>query len=423
MEYSIKEKNSKVYDFFVFLFAASLIFNSTLYNSIHFLSVLSKILIFSCSIVLFIIGISYLKSHLEDLVKIYGFYLLISVILFVEQILRLQFPLSKFLLLIIFPLLIVPFILKEKYQDSKLFFQDFCNIMTFIALLSLFFTILGLFGFPLNSSINSLWSGGTVVGGYFHLHFFPGGTQKIPFLFFNLLRNSSFFPESPIFGYYLSLALVFQNFLINKDFLDKKSIILYITIFTTASTTALLVAFGTFVIKSMKTISNRDVRLLYSFFLIVLIIFSLYYIFQAKLKNSIGSVSIRSDDFKAAMHAFADHPILGNGFNNLTSIEAYMDANRLLYDPQSVAAGINRAGFSLGLPEMLALGGIYFVFFWLILPSCLYIKKYYKTSLIWLPVFNVFLVSLLIINDSYIFIFTIIYFYVYGMANTIKIDQ
>jgi hypothetical protein len=110
--------------------------------------------------------------------------------------------------------------------------------------------------------------------------------------------------------------------------------------------------------------------------LFVLLIVALEYIIQFKLKNSLGSVSIRSDDFRAGMMAFLDHPIFGNGFNNLASIEAHMDANRLLYNPEAIALGLNRAGFSLGFPEMLTLGGFYYAFFWLIFPSYLYVKNF-----------------------------------------------
>lgn len=421
MEPITENNDSKIYSISVFVLALSLILSNSLYTSIHLFSILSKLLIFSSSFVLFIVGIFFLKSNLTNVIRTYSLYLFIVIIFFIEQVLRAQISANKLLLLIAFPLLIIPFLVMERERNSIVFFRYFCNIMVFIASCSLLFTMVGLLGVPLNSSITSLWSGGTIVGGYFHLHFFPGGTQKIPFLFFHILRNSSIFPESPIFGYYLSLALVFQNFIINRNrFVDLQSFIIYIAIITTASTTSLFIAIGVFVIKSIIFIRNKTIKKIYMFFLFVLLIVALEYIIQFKLKNSLGSVSIRSDDFRAGMMAFLDHPIFGNGFNNLSSIEAYMDANRLSYNPEAIALGLNRAGFSLGLPEMLALGGFYYAFFWLIFPSYLYVKKFYKCLLAWIPCFNLLLVSLLIINDTYMFIFTIVYFYVYGIYTNNK---
>lgn len=417
METTIINNKSKLEKFFILVLVMSLVFNSTIYTSIHLFNLSFRFFLFLSSSVLFIISIYFLSSDISSLLKMYIRYIIVCAILLLDQLLRSEMPFNKVLLLIIFPLLILPFVVKERITNSNLFFVYFCNVMTVISVVSLFFTLLGLIGLSPNSGINSLWSGGTYVSGYFYLHFFPGGTQKIPFLVFSILRNSSIFPESPIFGYFLSLTLIFQNFIINpKRVMDKKSLIMYITIFTTASTTALMVALGVFVIKSVRGITEPHLRNIYLGLLVLLLLISLIFIIRLKLKNSFGSVSVRQDDFHAGLMAFLDKPLFGNGFKNMDSIETYMDANRLLYNSQSVASGMNKAGFSLGLSEMLALGGIYYAFFWLILPSCMYMFIQRTNLKVWVPLFNFLLVALLIINDTYMFIFTIIYFYVYGSS-------
>lgn len=243
-------------------------------------------------------------------------------------------------------------------SERKPLIEKFCDIVVVLASVSLFFyffgTVMNLL--PGKTTAFYKWGGDRTVGSYFNLYFetyTPNYLLQI-LLGHTVYRNTSIFPESPMFAYVLCLALA-------KEVLGKtkcsipRITILVITIFTTGSTTGanvILLILGLYELQ--KICDNRThkswraigVALLPVF--AVFLIYAVSYLMSYKLETMSTSYNIRSDDWSACLRVFFSSPIWGVGINNYKPI----------YNSFSSAVYRTGIGLSTGLFILLAQTGV-----------------------------------------------------------------
>ena len=226
----------------------------------------------------------------------------------------------------------------------------YSHIILFLSVLSLVFWLFGsvLEFIKPSENVYSLWSGSDkplLVPTYYNLHYEP---QKADFLSFGqITRNTGVFSEAPMFCLHVSIALLYELF--EKETANKKKCIVFLaTIITSFSMTGYIVAAVAFTLKYFF-ISEKKVQIvkviLFPAIMIVLSIF-LENIMVEKLGSFSGGARI--DDFRAGYLAWIDSPLVGNGYNNIKSIQSYMSSFRMW-----------NTGFSNSPMLILAYGGFY----------------------------------------------------------------
>lgn len=297
-------------------------------------------------------------------------------------------PLIKFLLCLILILVIFSSVQYQRYSPSILkivmdainiialtcffyvrnwsgeirgFFYRFENIVVILSGVSLFFWFLSVIGVPTTSQVTIDWGGVRSIPGYFWFHFLAQG--QIGFLGLSEIpRNTGLFAEAPMYSYILCLAMLIDVFLRNKEKLFSRSfVILVITIFTTTSTTGVIVLLGTVVyyVLFIKKGISKAIKLILAFVIVPVGLVLLRYILISKF-DIVGwntSTGLRIDDIHAGFLAWKDGLWFGNGLGNIQSIIAYMDPRRI--------AG-NLTGISNGMFATLATGGITFSLFYIV---------------------------------------------------------
>jgi hypothetical protein len=251
------------------------------------------------------------------------------------------------------------------------------------------------------------WGGIHSVPSYFGV-FFPS-QGSINFLSLNLVRNTGIFAEAPMYAYILSMALLINVLVLKK--IDFKSTIIGITIFTTTSTTGVIVAaliFGFFITKFLYNSRYRILLAPIVLMVIVVVFYLVTLILNSKNNLGASSVSVRMDDIKAGYLTWKQHPFIGSGYTNNYAIIQNMLAFR------QTITGYDAVGFSSGMMKMLAGTGVVFTAFYYILPLVFYMiinlkKDFSKTVL------SIFILALLffsIVQESYVLIFVIAWMWV-----------
>ena len=165
-----------------------------------------------------------------------------------------------------------------------------------------------------------------------------------------MVRNSAIFTEGPMASLHFSLALLIEALLKEKS--DKRvALLLTVAILSTMSTTGYLVILFVFLVKLVAYLGSKGwltKRVLWVAVSVASVVgvAALAVILKEKLETVSGS--IRFDDMRAGVLAFLDHPIVGNGFNNLPAIQRHMSSWRFY-----------NVGFSSGLLWILSDGGLW----------------------------------------------------------------
>lgn len=231
-------------------------------------------------------------------------------------------------------------------QNAHLaFWECFVNLMCIISAVSLFFFFFGSVLGVIHPSGTVTFEWGTVqtCSSYYGLYYEP---QKIFFLFYSGIRNCGIFCEAPMYNYILCIALMIQELYLRDNKI--KTFILMVTIFTTFSTTGiiLVVMFG-----GLQFLSNKKAKKLFAkikFLLQPLIAIAavIIIVWLLKRKQSEGSLSygIRLDQLLACLKVFFSTKFLGCGYGNRDVIFSYVTSSTL--------------GMSTGIPYLLAFGGI-----------------------------------------------------------------
>lgn len=268
---------------------------------------------------------------------------------------------------VILPLFIL-YLLTKDMDDIKELLKKYARIVIAIAICSLFFYLFGScmkFINP-NTTITFEWGVNQSVAGYFFLHF---DTQTTWVFGETILRNTGIFVEGPMYSLQLILAYAFILFE-DKKVINKKSVILAITLFTTLSTTGIIVFIILTLYKWLKSDAKITKTILFPIILVTGII-SIFVVFQDKKNADINSYSIRNDDIQVAMTSLKNNPIFGDGFTNNEIAVSNMSSFRLY-----------NTGLSSTFVIILIQGGIYLSIFYLLPIILLTIKSYRKKNYI-----------------------------------------
>ncbi len=239
-------------------------------------------------------------------------------------------------------------------KRTPTFLIRYTNIVAVIAVVSI---VLWLFGsvvklIPVSGTVNSYWSG-KVTNHFFNLQFETQSTT-IPGTSIQIIRNTSFFVEAPMFSFCLLLAFMIELFLNRKTRLYI-CILLGIAVITTFSTTGyifLVLACGIkLFITYFPNKNSSPVAIAVSVGFAVLTIVISIFLLKDKLSTSSGN--IRLDDFRAGYLAWKDHMIFGNGFDS-TAVKKYMSGWR------NYNTGLSNS-FSRLFPDMGLYGGILYL--------------------------------------------------------------
>ena len=243
------------------------------------------------------------------------------------------------------------FAMREEHKQKL--FETVENIVLIIASVSLFFWIFGsLLGVLNPSGIEyTTWivdGRETAINKYYNLYF---ETQTQNFFGAKIMRNSAIFTEGPMCSFMFCYAIFIELF--KKKHTDyKKIILLSIAVLSTFSTTGYVIVIAALFIKYMLTRTHNKLEFILRIVLIPVVLIAVVivfeYLLESKLETTSGSTRI--DDFVAGLCAWRDQPLMGNGFNNSTSIIQYMSTNRM-----------NNTGLSNSLVQMLAYGGLYII--------------------------------------------------------------
>lgn len=217
-------------------------------------------------IVLFIISffrIFYSRSDLKDFKKLKMF----SIFLFLYSI---DFIIIEYFFVDKFNALTILFFLLSPIAFVTYFYDDYINnnsnytIFSKITFITFILAIISLVGWSLilggikpNITFFSQWSKQNV-SGYYYLDFI---TQYNSFLGIdNIVRNTGVFAEAPMYSYVLCISLIIQVFLKNgkRNLFDILNyIVTVVTIFSTLSTTGIIISIIIVMIDFLKTILKK----------------------------------------------------------------------------------------------------------------------------------------------------------------------
>lgn len=231
----------------------------------------------------------------------------------------------------------------------------FVNTIILVALISIIFWILFSNLHLVHGKVMfSEWAGSDITN-YFWVHF---DTQQQVIAGEQLTRNTSIYPEAPMYAYLLLCALFSELYICKHSKVWHVSI-LFVTIVTTMSTTGIV--FGVVAILSKLAIKNfhrlslPKILMLLPFLVIVLCVIGV----SVAHKTGSSSGMLRNDDLHAGYVAWKKSPLIGNGFGNMQVLREAMGKWRW------EAGKKLTTGFTSGIGQILNDGGIYLLLFYL----------------------------------------------------------
>lgn len=225
----------------------------------------------------------------------------------------------------------------------KEFGRKLIKLITIIASVSLVFYIFGSLSGVISPSgtVKFYWDWERSVSTYWGLYFEP---QKISLFGYEGIRNCAIFAEAPMYVFLLSIALIFQELLMEPN--RKVSFLLVVTLITTFSTTGyitIILLYGLkFMIPNMRKRNGFEIiRILF----IPITIFTVMFLITNMVdsKSVTGSYSVRTDHMIGCFNVFIDTFPFGSGFGNKLNL-----FTQFRY----------KQGLSVGLPYFIAEGGV-----------------------------------------------------------------
>lgn len=186
---------------------------------------------------------------------------------------------------------------------------------------------------------------------YFHLYY---EAQTVDIFGLHLVRNCGIFTEAPGFAVFLITALATEVFLRQK-LRVWRIILLCAAVLTTYSTKAILLAVVVFGLQYLITTPRTILWRRFKMVVIPVVCVAVAAVAVILLwdKMNTDSFYIRLDDLFASLKAWRTSPLFGTGYYNDDSVIAQFAYPR----PNN--------GLSMGLPVLLAQGGLYLVLLYL----------------------------------------------------------
>lgn len=257
-------------------------------------------------------------------------------------------------------IIILMFLYTSDYTRLYSVLERCSKILCVLAMVSLFFWIFGsvLHIFSPNQSIVVYNSNvARIRQSYFFLHY---EVQTEELLGNSIFRNTGIFYEGPKYVLLLSLFLMYELYISKKCNL-KRSVIFTITAITTMSMTgiyAIMLIWFLYLLYKFPAASNKGIILRG---LIVLLAFAFgiqivsYVEDFLSLKAATASYNTRIDNYQAGFLAWKEHPFMGAGYLNMSTIQSHYSIFRL-----------NDIGYSNSVFRLLAQGGIYLAIIYIV---------------------------------------------------------
>lgn len=275
---------------------------------------------------------------------------------------------KKHLVYYIIPFIFYIFIACELIRAKKMtaFLQCFSNVIVILAAFSIFFWFFGslLNIVPGRTRMTYLWAERHNPTFTYFMLYFENPVQATIMMGREIPRNTGFCPESPGYSSHLVYALIIEAlYFKNKN--KWKTAILVLAILSSLSTKGLFFLMEYFLLSYLFT-QRKKVwwKQLLVFFGGVLILAGVIFAssFIMEEKSNTGSYSVRSDDIRAELLTWLEHPIFGIGLYDSSEIIAKFR----VYRPNS--------GLSMGLTAFMAQGGIYMIAMYFFPPLYIFLR-------------------------------------------------
>lgn len=261
---------------------------------------------------------------------------------------------ATFQLTLSLSIIVTYFVFCVNKEDVLEFLSIYKNIMIGVAVVSLFFWLLG-------SQLNLIEPTGYLYStwaandndlkqcySYYNIYFETQATDS--FEQDSFVRNTAFFTEGPMSSFNFTLAFLVSFFLLDK--ISKTNIlILLLAVLSTVSSTGYIIVLISFFIKYLMLKSKGYISIIMKYFFVpvigILALIGCLYVLWDKSETT--SLLLRVDDFIVGYYTWRENPILGYGVGNgLESLANHMEAWRMF-----------RTGFSNSLFDVLSNGGVY----------------------------------------------------------------
>lgn len=203
---------------------------------------------------------------------------------------------------------------KKNIEYSKYFLNKYINVVSIIAIISLFMWVLG----PISGILSPtnyyphMWKGYLeFIPSYYNIYFETGDGYIIGNY---IARNTAIFNEGPMYNMILCSALVSELYLKKKSTI--KVYILIITILTTSTTTGffVLLIIGIYKFFYQKRRISLLTKTLYFIISIIIISTGSIFLLNNKSKNETGSLNTRTNTILVDIEVGMNNPILGSNF-------------------------------------------------------------------------------------------------------------
>lgn len=253
-----------------------------------------------------------------------------------------------------------------------------------IAIISLvLYTIALFFGFG-HHTVLIKWGGIHKINQLFMLQFNPQNSYL-----FNteLLRNTGFFLESPMYAFVLSISLALSL----EETKKIKRNVIFLALITTLSTSGIICAcLLIFINKFIITDKKIAIKKLFMPIFTIILIFVGVSLLENKMQNESWSYNLRMEDYVVTFKAWQDHKIIGNGYQDTSKAIYYMNNERKLNE--------DKLGLSNGFGRIISEGGIVLFLFYII-PIVKSIILSFKNKDKWVFELSVVFVFLLITTN------------------------
>lgn len=248
------------------------------------------------------------------------------------------------------------------------FYNKYSDVVYLIAVLCILFWIFGttLRMLQPTGTVFTTWTSNIARGAtkavktYFNIYFEAqtyGMNEAIGIVTnINLMRNTGFFTEAPMFSFVLVLAVLIELFIKKESNYLRCGVLIAAVLTSFSSIGYILILLAVF---SKYYLGHQtNIRKVIKFFSapVIAAIGILVISFLVESKLGTGSGAVRVDDFRAGFLAWKDSPVFGNGFGNVGSYQKYMSSFRR-----------NNIGLSNSLMLILSYGGVVLIIPYIIL--------------------------------------------------------
>ncbi|WP_288479661.1 O-antigen ligase family protein [uncultured Clostridium sp.] len=409
-----KERLKKIFDY---ILAITMVINCNTIWNYMFINKINTIVLFITLVIAILIGFKERFLYEVKFLLMIGFITSYNVIFILfNNGDKVNFVFNFIILFLLF--IIYNFINLNNGNLYLLLFKV-VNIIVILAVISVVLYLLCSIFKVINptSYLKYRWGENRYIPSYYNIYY---ETQTIFIHGNEFIRNTGIFTEAPMYSFVLLFALIVEIFLNTKSknmFKLMKIVVLILTIFTTFSTTGIVLSLLSLCIFIFKSINKKNIFKIIVFCLIIIVFLAIsgYFIYSKLLNSSngsFGSYAARLGDFKAGIYAWNNNKIFGVGYKQYQYVQQYMDL---------LIRGYGGAGGSSALNMILSEGGIVFLIFYLLPLVFSFIYSVLRKNFNIFFIFIIFYIALIFTAVPYRYI--VIYFLSIGFIQILMKDN